>query len=101
MNSTTINGQGAARSTPLASPSALVKNKDGEPGMSGGSYSLDDGLNEPDKTHECRLRVENVKLSMCHRCGEGRVRWRRWWLGGGLTFVAFRSQDGRVRVLGF
>ena len=63
MNSTTLNGQGAARSTPWVSPSALVKNKDGEHGMSGGGYSLDDGLNGPDKTHECQLRVGSVNVS--------------------------------------
>ena len=63
MNSTTIHGQGAARSTLWASPSALVKAKDGEPGMSGGGYSLDDGFNGPDKTHECRLRVGSVNVS--------------------------------------
>ena len=43
--------------TRWASPSALVKAKDGEPDMSEGGYSLDDGLNRPDKTHECWLRV--------------------------------------------
>ena len=98
MNSTTINGQGAARSTPWASPSALVKNKDGEHDMSGGGYSLHDGLNGPDKTHECWLRVGSVDVSsMWRREGEmaEMVARRR------LDFVVFRNQDGRMRVLGF
>ena len=71
MYSAIKHGQGAALSTPLASPSAIVKPKEGESGMSGGGYSLDDGLNRSDKTHECRLRVGSVNVtSMWKREGE-------------------------------
>ena len=63
MNSTTINRQGAAHSTPWASPSALVKAKDGEPDRSRGGYSVDNGLNGPNKTDECRLRVGSVNVT--------------------------------------
>ena len=71
MYSAIEHGQGAALSTPLASPSAIVKPKEGESGMSGGGYSLDDGPNGSDKTHECRLRVGSVNVtSMWKREGE-------------------------------
>ena len=62
-----VNGQGAARSTPWASPSALVEAKDGEPDMSWGGYSLDDRLIGPDKTRECQLRTRSINVTSMWR----------------------------------
>ena len=79
MYSTNVNGQGAARSTPWASPSALVEAKDREPGMSGNGYSHDDSLMGLIKTHECWLRVGSVNVtSMRKREGEEVEMVARW-----------------------
>ena len=48
-----------------------LKTRMENPALSGGGYCLDDGLNGPDKTHECQLRVGSVNVSsMWKREGE-------------------------------
>ena len=57
----------------------LLLKPDGEPDMSGGGYSLDDGLDRHDKTRECQLRMRSVDVtSMWRRKGEVVEMVARW-----------------------